>query len=91
MRCKCGFQFSDPGCTDKDLSSYALIRDADYAKVMTLETKYLSTAVARERMKLIGRSAPFVGTVRDCPECACLVVLRPDRGKEIVEYYTQER
>lgn len=78
MRCKCGYSFSQE-VLGKDAcgrQSYAVINDKHYRAFIRMEAKVLQ-ARGEEKQRAIARSAKYVGSLHECPQCSRLLLVRP--------------
>lgn len=76
-RCQCGYKFDHkPDLDEQEYRSYAVIDDKAYQEFIELETKVLASKTEEEHFKAIGKSAQYVGSLIECPECTG-VLLRP--------------
>ncbi len=83
MTCKCGYDFAKEMLAvtrgaDPCSKSYAVINDANYRKFLKSELKAYTAESKKKRLKALGKSAQFVGTMHVCPECDRLVLNLPD-------------
>jgi len=96
MRCKCGYAFSTERLRalqtgeERPYESFAVVRDADYKKLLRREMKVVEAkAKGKEAyLKAVARSSELVGSLMRCPACGRLVLLTPHG--ESVEFYARE-
>ncbi|NUM55158.1 MAG: hypothetical protein HUU46_16055 [Candidatus Hydrogenedentes bacterium] len=91
MRCTCGFDFvkaalaSIRGRKKRKYESYAIIADEDYVRCVRLECKALAAPDKQSKLRYVARSATLVGTVKVCPKCSALLLIKP-KTAELVRY-----
>jgi hypothetical protein len=91
--CRCGYNFSKErlaiqSAEEQRNPAFAVINDEDYHTYLESEVKVLTANSKKNRVKAIGESAQFVGTMCTCPECARLVLNLPNGEK--TEFYVRE-
>jgi len=78
-KCKCGYDFLQQqvhgGVTG--FESYALIDDKNYRLFLRSEMKVIRADNEAARLRAIGRSSRYVGSVLECPKCSRLLLFKP--------------
>lgn len=97
MRCKCGYDFGKKRLDEcrtgvRQFTSYAVVNHEDYKTFLKLEVKVLKCRTERTKLAAIARSAEYVGCLLECPQCARLVLLRPEPQdtEDGPEYYRKD-
>ena len=83
-KCKCGYSFLQrlaAGVTG--FESYAVINDKAYQAFLKSEVTVLRSQNGTARLRAIGRSSQFVGSLFECGKCSRLLLFRP--GTESLE------
>jgi len=93
LQCKCGYDFSDDMLAQmrgagRRCRSFAVIDDENYSAFLKSERKVLKADSKKKRTKAIAKSARFVGTMAECPDCARMVMNLPDG--DTTTFYVRE-
>lgn len=84
--CKCGFVFEY--FQKRKFNSFAVVNDKDYQRFLRAENRVSRAVDETEKLRAMGRSARFVGSMLECPECGRLLLIMPNAASSA--YYSKE-
>ena len=79
--CECGFRFGPAILAGQVIESYAIVHDDDYQRVIDDELAIRSEPKKKRKRALIAKGSKRVGLLYVCPECAALVLLKPQKWR----------
>jgi hypothetical protein len=87
-RCKCGYVFARLANRRRQFASFAVVSDQNYQRFLRAEVRVLRAADGPAQLRAIARSAKYVGSLLECPDCGRLLFASP--GGDSEAFYVRE-